>query len=100
MKNGNVMRHGEFNKYHSSFVISDSSHKPSKIFPTNKQNFEKTKNDSEILTSLHFQCDTSFQHTLKFTFHIFNKKPYNIFLEHKITTSTCKNITFTYTISK
>lgn len=43
MKNGNVMRHGEFNKYHSSFMISDSSHKPSKMFPTNKQNSEEKK---------------------------------------------------------
>lgn len=34
----------------------------------------KKKNDSELLTALHFQCDTFFQHTLNFTFSYFNKK--------------------------
>lgn len=66
-------------------MISDSSHEPSKISPTdNKHNVEKKR--FKNLTSLHFQCDTFFQHTLNFTFHLFNKKPYNIFLKHKITT--------------
>lgn len=53
----------------------------SEMFPTNnKHNVEKNnkkkkkKNDSELLTSLHFQCDTFFQHTLNFTFSSFNKK--------------------------
>lgn len=76
IKNGNVMRHGELIKCHISFMISDSSHEPSKMSPTdNKHNVEeKKKNDSELLTSLHFQCDTFFQHTLNFTFSSFNKK--------------------------
>lgn len=56
-------------------MVSDS-HKPLKMFPTdNKQNIEKRKKRLELLTSLHFQCDTFFQHTLNFTFSSFNKKP-------------------------
>lgn len=54
-------------------MTSDSSHEPSKIPPTdNKHNVEKKR--LKNLTSLHFQCDTFFQHTLNFTFHLFNKK--------------------------
>lgn len=38
------MRHGELDKYHISFMISDSSHKPLKMFPTdNKRNVGKKK---------------------------------------------------------
>lgn len=56
-------------------MISDSSHKPSKMFPTDINiTLKNKKNDSELLTSLHFQCDTFFQHTLNFTFSSFNKK--------------------------
>lgn len=44
IKNGNVMRHGELNKYHKSFRISDSSHESSEMLPTdNKHNVEKQK---------------------------------------------------------
>lgn len=36
------MSHGELNKYHISFMISDSSREPSTMFPTdNKHNAEK-----------------------------------------------------------
>lgn len=38
------MRHGELNKYYISFMISDSSHKPLKMFPYRyKHKVEKFK---------------------------------------------------------
>lgn len=75
MENGNVMRHGELNKYHISFMVSDFLPRTLKMFATDKHYVVKTKeNYSEPLTSLNIQCDTFFQHTLNFTFAYFNKK--------------------------
>lgn len=69
-KNGNVMRHEELDKYCISFMISDSSNKPSKMYATdNKHNVEKN-NDSELWPHYIFNVTQFSTHT-EFYFFIF-----------------------------
>lgn len=79
IKNGNVMRHGELNKYHISFMISDSSHEPSKMFPHRyKHNVEKLKKKKMILNfwpHYIFNVTHFFNTHWILLFHILTKKP-------------------------